>query len=78
MEWLDALQWPAMAFTIGAAWLVSSDSEYRRKLGFWLYLVSNVAWVTWGLHTQAYALIMLQFALAAMNIRGARKASKKA
>ncbi len=78
MDWLDALQWPAMVCTICAAWFVSSDSERRRKIGFWVYLLSNAAWVSWGLYTQAYALITLQFALAAMNIRGARKASKKA
>jgi hypothetical protein len=30
-------------------------------------------WVVWGLYTSAYALILLQFCLAAINIRGARK-----
>jgi len=33
-------------------------------------------WVAWGLHTQAIALVVLQFCLAAMNIRGARKNEK--
>jgi hypothetical protein len=44
-------------------------------MGFWLYLVSNVLWVMWGLHTNAYALILLQVCLASMNIRGERKAA---
>jgi hypothetical protein len=35
--------------------------------------LSNVLWVTWGLHAHAYALVTLQFCLAAMNIRGERK-----
>jgi hypothetical protein len=35
--------------------------------------VSNVLWVIWGYHTQAYALIVLQFCLCAMNLRGFRK-----
>lgn len=74
MDWIDLLQWPAMALTVWASWLVASQDERRRKWGFWLFLGSNVAWVAWGLHTQAYALITLQFALAAMNIRGAKKA----
>ncbi|MFZ5526033.1 MAG: hypothetical protein ACOZE7_05210 [Pseudomonadota bacterium] len=70
---MDLLQWPAMAVTLIAAWLVASVSRQRRNWGFWVYLLSNVLWVAWGWSTQAYALIALQFGLAAMNIRGARK-----
>jgi hypothetical protein len=76
MDWLDTLQWPAMALSVWASWLVASLSERRRKWGFWVFLVSNAAWTVWGVYTHAYALIALQFALAAMNIRGARKASE--
>jgi len=32
-----------------------------------------VLWVIWGVHDGAYALISLQVALAALNIRGAVK-----
>jgi hypothetical protein len=32
-----------------------------------------VLWVAWGWHAAAYALIVLQVALAALNIRGAYK-----
>jgi hypothetical protein len=67
------LQWPAMAATIVAAWFVASKSERRRGAGFWLYLFSNVLWVAWGVGASAYALIALQFMLAATNIRGAFK-----
>lgn len=70
---LDAIQWPAMVATVAASWLVTSLTQRRRKLGFWLFLLSNLLWVTWGFHTQAWALVVLQFSLAAMNIRGARK-----
>ena len=70
---LDAIQWPAMVATVAASWLVTSLTKRRRKLGFWLFLLSNVLWVVWGFHTQAWALLVLQFCLAAMNIRGARK-----
>lgn len=72
---LDLTQWPAMLITIIAAWFVASTQRRRRRIGFWLYLVSNVLWVVWGLHTSAYALVLLQGALAAMNIRGERKSS---
>lgn len=74
MDWLDLLQWPAMAVTVLAAWLVASTLKRRRLFGFWIFLVSNVLWIVWGLHTHAYALIFLQVCLAALNIRGARKA----
>src|SRR3546814_11037249 len=70
---LDAIQWFAMATTVGAAWLVAAQNKRRRKAGFWVYLVSNVLWVAWGLPDHAWALIALQFCLAAHNIRGGNK-----
>lgn len=73
MSLLDLLQWPAMLATVGAAWLVASRSPRRRIWGFWAYLGSNLLWVAWGLHTKAWALVFLQFCLAAMNIRGVKK-----
>lgn len=73
MDSLSLMQWPAMAVTVVAAWLVSCDSERRRRAGFWMFLLSNLLWTVWGLHAQAYALIVLQVCLAAMNIRGASK-----
>jgi len=72
-EFLNALQWPAMAVTIAAAWLTGSQVKRKRQLGFWAYLASNALWMAWGWHVAAYALIALQVALAAMNIRGAYK-----
>jgi hypothetical protein len=70
---LDLLQWPAMAVTVLAAWLTASASRTRREWGFRVFLASNVLWVAWGWHAHAYALVALQFALAAMNIRGMRR-----
>jgi hypothetical protein len=70
MDYLDLLQWPAMIVTVTAAWLVASRSSRRRALGFWAFLASNVLWSVWGGHQQAYALILLQVFLAAMNVRG--------
>jgi hypothetical protein len=70
VDWIDALQWPAMLVTIAGAWLVASSQEGRRRAGFYVYLLSNVLWSTWGWHTHAYALILLQAALLAMNLRG--------
>jgi hypothetical protein len=73
MDWIDLVQWPAMFVTVLASWLVASTQKARRNAGFWTFLLSNVLWVVWGWHAQANALIGLQFCLAAMNLRGARK-----
>ncbi|TMH31880.1 MAG: hypothetical protein E6H63_03365 [Betaproteobacteria bacterium] len=60
MDIVDLVQWPAMLATVAAAWLVASRGSRRR-------------WVLWGLHDHAYALVGLQFCLAAINIRGVYK-----
>ena len=67
-----------MAVTVAAAWLVASTNERKRNTGFWLFLLSNVLWVAWGWYASAFALIVLQAALAAMNIRGAVKTERSA
>jgi hypothetical protein len=73
MDIVDLLQWPAMAITVIAAWLIASRSPRKRTFGFWCFLASNVLWVVWGLHDHAYALVGLQFCLAALNSRGIYK-----
>ena len=75
MNSLDLIQWPAMAMTATAAWLVASRSKRKRSIGFWIFLLSNALWATWGWHDGAYALICLQFILAGLNIRGVSKTS---
>lgn len=76
MEHLNLLQWPAMVVTVGASWLVGSAHASKRHWGFWMFIVSNVLWVAWGLYANAPALITLQVCLAVLNIRGALKAEK--
>lgn len=73
MNWINLLQWPAMAVTVAAAWMVASQQKLKRNWGFWLFLFSNVLWIAWGLSDGAYALILLQVCLALLNIRGAMK-----
>jgi hypothetical protein len=74
MSWI---QWPAAAASVVAAWLVASTSDRKRKWGFWVFLVSNVLWVLWGVSAKAYAVIALQICLAAMNIRGVKKTEEE-
>jgi hypothetical protein len=62
-----------MIVTLTASYLVASKIERQREAGFWWFLGSNVLWVVWGLFDQAYALVVLQVGLAAMNIRGVKK-----
>ena len=62
-----------MVITVVAAYLVASRTARRRAVGFWCFIASNILWVGWGLHDHAYALVGLQFCLAAMNIRGVYK-----
>ena len=67
---LDLLQWPAMAVTIGAAWLAASTRKRRRLAGFALFLVSNALWIVWGWSDAAWALVALQAFLVVTNVRG--------
>lgn len=71
---IDLLQWPAMLVTVVGSWYVGSTMKRRRKLGYCLFLLSNVLWVAWGLHAHAYALIALQTFLVTTNLRGLHKA----
>ncbi len=72
-EWIDLLQWPAMLLSVAAAYLVGSSRKWKRNAGFWIFLISNVLWIAWGVHDGAYALVVLQVALAVTNIRGVNK-----
>jgi len=69
----DMLQWPAMIVTIGASWLVASDQAKLRNYGFWVFIASNVLWIAWAVPSKAWALVLLQIGLFAMNVRGAVK-----
>jgi len=67
-----------MLVTVIAAWMVASQKKFKRNWGFWLFLLSNLLWILWGLRDHAYALILLQVGLALLNIRGAVKNSPPA
>ncbi|CAN5408469.1 hypothetical protein BH09PSE5_BH09PSE5_02720 [soil metagenome] len=73
MDYFDLIQWPAMAVTVIASWLVASKTESHRNWGFWVFLASNALWVIWGIYTSAWALVTLQLCLVVMNVRGAMK-----
>jgi hypothetical protein len=73
VEWdelIDLLQWPAMAVTLVAAFLVGARHARKRIIGFWSFILSNILWIVWGVNDEAWALIALQVGLLAMNVRG--------
>ena len=74
MQWVDLLQWPAFVASVLAAWLVASDNEGQRFLGFWVFLASTVLCIAWAWPERAWALVALQLCLTAMNVRGLKKA----
>ena len=67
-----------MVASFVAAYLVASTDDTKRKWGFWVFLLSNVLWVIWGISDHAYAVIVLQVLLALLNIRGVKKAKDEA
>jgi hypothetical protein len=67
-----------MLITVWASWYVGSTRKRRRKLAFWLFLFSNLLWGIWGFRAHAYALIVLQLFLTAMNVRGLLKCEPEA
>ena len=73
MDYFSLLQWPAMVVNILSVWLLTSRSKHKRQVGFLSSLLSNGLWVIWGWHAQAFAVIGLQIALAAINIQGVKK-----
>ncbi|AJP52195.1 hypothetical protein PF1751_v1c24950 [Pseudomonas simiae] len=35
MDYIDLIQWPAMAVTVISAWFIGSQRAYRRMIAFW-------------------------------------------
>ncbi|MES2325010.1 MAG: hypothetical protein V4633_22365 [Pseudomonadota bacterium] len=67
---LKLLEWPAMAITLAAAWLIASKDPQKRIWAFGMLIVGNILWIGWGWTDAAYALIALNVGLMALNIRG--------
>ena len=70
MDWLDLMQWPAMIVTIAGAWYLAAQKPERRVFGFSAMVLSNLLWIAWGWNDEAWALVLLQVVLMAMNVRG--------
>jgi hypothetical protein len=67
---LNHLQWPAMALSVAGSWFVADPMASLRLLGFVLFLLANIAWLAWGWHTRAWALVIMQAVFTLTSIRG--------
>jgi hypothetical protein len=72
-DWLAWMQWPAMAISLLAAWLIASKDAHKRVLAFVLLILGNLLWKGWGWRATAYALIVLNAGLLVLNVRGILK-----
>ena len=62
-----------MAVSLAAAFWMGSKNPNKRILAFWLLIGGNLMWIGWGWGDEAWALIVLNVGLLALNIRGIRK-----
>ena len=69
-EFFALLEWPAMAISLAAAYLLASQKPEKRMVAFGLLIVGNVMWIAWGWGEEAWALIALNVGLMALNVRG--------
>ena len=69
-EFFALLEWPAMAISLAAAYLLASQKPEKRVIAFWLLIVGNIMWIAWGWGEDAWALIALNVGLMALNVRG--------
>jgi hypothetical protein len=69
-EFFALLEWPAMAISLAAAYLLASQKPEKRVVAFWLLIIGNVMWIAWGWGEAAWALIALNVGLMVLNVRG--------
>jgi len=67
---LSGMQWPAMVLSVLGAWFVADAAPSLRLFGFALFLAANLAWLAWGWHTRAWALVIMQAIFTVTSLRG--------
>lgn len=70
MEPIDMLQWIGAVLGVTGAWLVAHQLGRVRAWGFVGFLASNVCWISWGLSTGAWGLVVMQAAFCLTSLRG--------
>ncbi|MES2899284.1 MAG: hypothetical protein V4723_06110 [Pseudomonadota bacterium] len=72
-DMLNLLEWPAMAISLVAAYLLGSINPTKRIVAFVMLIVGNLMWIGWGWGNEAKALIALNVGLMVLNVRGVFK-----
>jgi hypothetical protein len=67
---LNALQWSAAIISVLGAWCVGARAADARRVGFALFLASNVLWLAYGLATRQWGIVLMQAAFTVTSIRG--------
>ena len=68
---LDVFQWPALAVTAVAVWLIATEGRPRRFWGFLFGLVATGLWAAWAWNAGAWGVAAAQAVLAVALGRGA-------
>lgn len=69
---LDWIQYPGVALSLTGAWLVSSPQAPRRRVGFAIWIVSNVVLITWAVSVSAWGLVGMYSFFTVTSARGVR------
>jgi hypothetical protein len=64
------LQWPALAMSLGGAWLVADPNPGKHAAGFACFLLANLLWLAWGVNARAWALVIMQVLFTVTSVRG--------
>ena len=72
-DMLALLEWPAMAISLVAAYLLGSIHTTKRIVAFVMLIIGNLMWIGWGWGDGAKALIALNVGLMVLNIRAIMK-----
>lgn len=63
------MDWIGTITALAGAYLLSFDKTWSRW-GWVLYLVSNVAWVAYGVHSDVWSLVIMQIGFMGATLNG--------
>lgn len=63
------LDWIGCIAALAGAGLLAANIE-RSPYGWWLFLLSNVAWIAFGLRTRTWSLVVMQIGFTGTSMLG--------
>lgn len=70
MTALDGLEWAGAILGMIGGWLVSSGDRPKVRRGFWVWLVSNAALITWAVILHRYGIALMMSYYSITSVRG--------